>query len=118
MRNGGPSILRHLATTTRTRLDAPAIQTKIEDRIRRHLWRNPRKLQSTGVVFLKGAAFGAAAGAAAVIAPESLVAAQQPQAQRPAVPLPTAAQIAAETEPLAPEHNVMTVENAGSDFMA
>lgn len=67
--------------------------------------------------FLKGAAVGAAAGAAAVIAPESLVAAQQPQAQRPAVPLPTAAQLAAETEPLAAEHNVLTVENAGSDFM-
>ena len=77
----------------------------------------PKKTPVDRRRFLKGAAFGAAAGAAAVIAPESLVAAQQPQAQRPAVPLPTAAQLAAETEPLAAEHNVLTVENAGSDFM-
>jgi acetolactate synthase I/II/III large subunit len=77
----------------------------------------PKKTPVNRRGFLKGAAVGAAAGAAAVIAPESRATARQPQAQRPAVPPPTAAQIAAETEPLAAEHNVFTVENAGSDFM-
>ena len=77
----------------------------------------PRKIPVNRRGFLKGAAVGAAAGAAAVIAPESLVGAQPPVAQRPAVPLPTAAQLAAEREPLAAEPNVMTVENPGSDFM-
>lgn len=77
----------------------------------------PRKTPVNRRGFLKGAAVGAAAGAAAVIAPESLAGAQPPVAQRPAVPLPTAAQLAAEREPLAAEPNVMTVENPGSDFM-
>jgi hypothetical protein len=56
----------------------------------------PKKTPVNRRDFLKGAAVGAAAGAAAVIAPKSLVAAEQPRAQRRAVPLPTAAQLAAE----------------------
>jgi acetolactate synthase-1/2/3 large subunit len=68
--------------------------------------------------FLKGAAASAAAGAAALVAPAS-AAAQQPAAAptRGTAPAPSAAAIAAETEPLAHETVAMTVEDAGSDFM-
>jgi thiamine pyrophosphate-dependent acetolactate synthase large subunit-like protein len=66
--------------------------------------------------FLKGAAASAAAGAAALVAPP-LAQGQQAAQQRPSAAPPSAAQLAAETEPLSSDIGVMTVENAGSDFM-
>lgn len=68
--------------------------------------------------FLKGAAASAAAGTVALVAPVS--GAQQPAAVPPrgSAPTPSAASLAAETEPLAVEGvGGLTVENAGSDFM-
>ena len=65
--------------------------------------------------FLKGAA----AGAAALITPVvPLAEAQQASPpQRAAAASPSTAQLAAETEPLSADVEVLTVENAGSDFM-
>ncbi len=68
--------------------------------------------------FLKGAAAGAAAGTVALVAPVS--GAQQAPAVPPrgSAPTPSAAALAAETEPVAVEvAEGLTVENAGSDFM-
>jgi acetolactate synthase-1/2/3 large subunit len=67
--------------------------------------------------FLKGAAVGAAAGAAALVGP--VVEARQVPATPPrgTAASPSAGQLAAETEPLSQEVDVLTVENPGSDFM-
>jgi thiamine pyrophosphate-dependent acetolactate synthase large subunit-like protein len=67
--------------------------------------------------FLKGAAVGAAAGAAALVGQVPGASAQQPAVTpaRGTARTPTAAEIAAETEPVAIQG--MTVEDAGSDFM-
>ncbi|MBV9504095.1 MAG: twin-arginine translocation signal domain-containing protein [Acidobacteriia bacterium] len=62
--------------------------------------------------FLKGAA----AGAAGLVA-NPAVKAQQPQPQRPAAPLPSAAQVAFETGTPAPRVDVYTTEKPGADFM-
>jgi thiamine pyrophosphate-dependent acetolactate synthase large subunit-like protein len=71
--------------------------------------------------FLKGAAAGAAAGTMALVGPTSDVGAQQSTPVTPprgSAPTPSAAALAAETEPLAVEVGEgQTVENAGSDFM-
>ena len=73
--------------------------------------------------FLKSAAAGAAAGAAAIVAPVPVVEAQEPQqaaaaaAPRGTAASPSARALAAETEPLSPDVDLLTVENPGSDFM-
>jgi len=74
--------------------------------------------------FLKGAAASAAAGAAAIVAPVPALEAQtgvlQPQAAVPVrgtAPSPSARELAAETEPVSADVDVLTVENPGSDFM-
>jgi acetolactate synthase I/II/III large subunit len=70
--------------------------------------------------FLKGAAAGAAAGGAALLNQVPLTGAQTPQ---PAVPArgtaapPSARALAAETEPVSIEADVLTVDDPGSDFM-
>ena len=68
--------------------------------------------------FLKGAAAGAAAGTVAMVAPPSVASAQQAPAVPPrgSAPTPSAAALAAETEPVEVAGG-LTVENAGSDFM-
>ena len=69
--------------------------------------------------FLKGAAVSAAAGAAALVTPlsgDAQVASTPPP--RGNAPIPSAAALSAETEPLAPDTPAnLTVENPGSDFM-
>src|SRR5438876_1857881 len=73
--------------------------------------------------FLKSAAAGAAAGAAAIVAPVPIIEAQQPQqasaatAPRATAASPSASQLRAETEPVSPDVDLLTVENPGSDFM-
>ena len=72
--------------------------------------------------FLKGAAASAAAGAAALVNPVPALAAQEAQRaaaepQRGTAPSPTIRQLVAETEPVAADVDVLTVENPGSDFM-
>ena len=67
--------------------------------------------------FLKGAAAGAAVGAAALVTPAQLASAEPAVPQRGAAAQPSTAQLAAETEPLSADVDVLTVENAGSDFM-
>ena len=78
--------------------------------------------------FLKGAAASAAAGAAAIVGPVPVLGAQDPQRvtraavepQRGTAPSPSAAQLAAETEPVSAgldAVDALTVENPGSDFM-
>jgi acetolactate synthase-1/2/3 large subunit len=78
--------------------------------------------------FLKGAAASAAAGAAAIVGPVPVLGAQDPQQvpraavepQRGTAPSPSAAQLAAETDPVSSgldAVDVLTVENPGSDFM-
>src|SRR3954466_6964197 len=64
--------------------------------------------------FLKGAA----AGAAALATPLPAAAAPQSAApQRGTAALPTAREIAAETEPVSTEVDVLTADHPGSDFM-
>ena len=63
--------------------------------------------------FLKGAAVGAAALVATPAAPE----AQQPAPPRTATPLPSAAQLAADTGEPPPPVSSRIIENPGSDFM-
>jgi acetolactate synthase I/II/III large subunit len=63
--------------------------------------------------FLKGAA----AGAAALATPLPVATAQAPAPQRATAPLPTARQIAAESEPVSTEVDVLTADHPGSDFM-
>src|SRR5450830_1024530 len=67
--------------------------------------------------FLKGAAVGAAAGAAALVGP--VVEARQVPATPPrgTAASPSARQLAAETEPVSQEVDVLTVDNPRSDFM-
>ncbi len=71
--------------------------------------------------FLKGAAVGAAAGSAALIAPIPAAGAAAPQAgappQRGTAPPPSARALAAETEPVSLEADVLTADDPGSDFM-
>src|SRR6058998_855714 len=73
--------------------------------------------------FLKSAAAGAAAGAAAIVAPVPVIEAQEPQqaaaaaAPRGTAASPSASQLRAETEPVSPDVDLLTVENPGSDFM-
>ena len=71
--------------------------------------------------FLKGAAAGAAAGGTALIAPIPVAGALAPQAgaapQRGTVPLPSARQLAAETEPVSVEADGLLTDDPGSDFM-
>jgi acetolactate synthase-1/2/3 large subunit len=66
--------------------------------------------------FLKGAAAGAA-GAAALVATPELARAEQAQAPRPAVALPSAEAVAAETGPVSTNGPVLTEDRPGSDFM-
>ena len=73
--------------------------------------------------FLKGAAVGAAAGSAALITPMPVAGAAAPQAgpppppQRGTAPPPSARALAAETEPVALDADVLTADDPGSDFM-
>ena len=70
--------------------------------------------------FLKGAAASAAAGTVALVAPVAGADAQQAPLVSPrgSAPTPSAAALAAETEPVAVEVGEgLTVEHAGSDFM-
>src|SRR5688572_11452922 len=74
----------------------------------------PKKLRLGRRGFLKGAA----AGAAALVTPVPMVSAQETaQAQRGTAPIPTARAIAAETQPISAEVDVMTTDHPGSDFM-
>jgi acetolactate synthase-1/2/3 large subunit len=69
--------------------------------------------------FLKGAAVGAAAGAAGMVV-ETPNAKAEPagQLQRGAAPPPSPAQLAAETEPVSQQIDVLrTIDDPGSDFM-
>jgi acetolactate synthase I/II/III large subunit len=79
----------------------------------------PKKTSLNRRGFLKGVAVGAAAGATGLAATASVASAQQaPTAiARGTAPTPTARALAAEAGPLPAEVDVMTVENAGSDFM-
>src|SRR5579871_3304480 len=66
--------------------------------------------------FLKGAGVGAAAGAAALVsAPAGK--AQQSRPARGTAPVPSAAAVAAETEPVSTNVEVLTADHPGSDFM-
>jgi acetolactate synthase-1/2/3 large subunit len=68
--------------------------------------------------FLKGAAAGTAAGAAALVVPPSVTGAQQTataELQRGTAPIPSATLLARETEPVAVD--VLTADDPGSDFM-
>src|SRR5882724_11659538 len=70
--------------------------------------------------FLKGAAIGAAAGGAALVEQIQVAAvAAQPAAtpQRGTAAPPSAAQLAAETEPVSPDVTGLTADDPGSDFM-
>jgi acetolactate synthase-1/2/3 large subunit len=68
--------------------------------------------------FLKGAAASAAAGTVALVAPVSGAQQAPPVPPRGSAPTPSAAALAAETEPVSVEvGDGLTVENAGSDFM-
>jgi len=70
--------------------------------------------------FLKGAAAGAAGAAALVVQVPGVNAQQQAAAappQRGTAPSPSASQLAAEAGPLPVDAEILTVENAGSDFM-
>ena len=64
--------------------------------------------------FLKGAAAGAAAG---LVSGNPEVKAQQVQAARASAALPSAGALAAETEPVATDVDVLTADHPGSDFM-
>src|SRR5438552_18046431 len=64
--------------------------------------------------FLKGAAAGAAAG---LVSGNPEVKAQQVQAARTSAALPSARALAAETEPVATDVDVLTADHPGSDFM-
>ena len=81
--------------------------------------RSRSRLDRRGFLKRAAAATAAAAGGAALAGPLASGAAQQPgaPASRPAAPLPTAGQLAAETAPVPPEHDGLTVEDPGSDFM-
>ena len=63
--------------------------------------------------FLKGTAVGAAA----LVTPVPLMQAQQAGPQPGTAALPSSAELAAETEPLPSDSQVLTVQDAGSDFM-
>src|SRR5687768_200827 len=74
--------------------------------------------------FLKGAAASAAAGAAALAAPAVSPSAASPSPLEPLrsaapglTPQQAAQTLAVETAPLPAEHDIYTVEDAGSDFM-
>src|SRR5688572_6695096 len=70
--------------------------------------------------FLKGAAAGAAAGGASLIAPIPVAGAPAPQAGAPprgTAPSPSARALAAETEPLSVEADGLLADDPGSDFM-
>ena len=74
---------------------------------------NSRKLSVNRRGFLKGAA----AGAAALVAKTPEVKAEQAQAARAGTALPSAKALAAETEPLSTDVEVLTADHPGSDFM-
>ncbi len=63
--------------------------------------------------FLKGAAVGAAG----LVAQTPEIKAQQVQTARGAAALPSARALAAETEPVATDVDVLTADHPGSDFM-
>src|SRR3989475_8154768 len=63
--------------------------------------------------FLKGAAVGAAG----LVAQTPEIRAQQVQTARGAAALPSARALAAETEPVATDVDVLTADHPGSDFM-
>jgi acetolactate synthase I/II/III large subunit len=68
--------------------------------------------------FLKGAAAGAAAGVAGLAVPSSVAGAGQvPEVQRGGAQPPSAAQLAADTGPVATDVEVQTADHPGSDFM-
>src|SRR5919106_2326797 len=68
--------------------------------------------------FLKGAAAGAAAGVAGLAVPSSVAGAGQvPEVQRGGAQPPSAAQLAADTGPVATDVAVLTSDHPGSDFM-
>src|SRR5579862_1029343 len=66
--------------------------------------------------FLKGAGVGAAAGAAALVSTPALIA-QESRPARGTAPVPSAAAVAAETEPVSSNVEVLTADHPGSDFM-
>ena len=68
--------------------------------------------------FLKGAAAGAAAGGASLIAPIPVAGAPQAAAPpRGTAPSPSARALAAETEPVSVEADALLADDPGSDFM-
>jgi acetolactate synthase I/II/III large subunit len=79
----------------------------------------PKKSSLNRRGFLKGVAVGAAAGATGLATTAPVASAQQAPIAiaRGTAPTPTARELAAEAGPLPAEADVMTVENAGSDFM-
>ncbi|HYR41947.1 MAG TPA: thiamine pyrophosphate-dependent enzyme [Terriglobia bacterium] len=75
--------------------------------------KRPKKEPLNRRGFLKGAA----AGAAALVAKSTEAKAQDLQTARPATPLPSARALAAETEPVSTDVEVLTADHPGSDFM-
>jgi len=75
--------------------------------------KNSRKLSVNRRGFLKGAA----AGAAALVAKTPEAKAEQAQAARSGTALPSAKALAAETEPVSTDVEVLTADHPGSDFM-
>jgi len=75
--------------------------------------KNSRKLSVNRRGFLKGAA----AGAAALVAKTPEAKAEQAQAARAGTALPSAKALAAETEPVSTDVEVLTADHPGSDFM-
>ncbi len=80
---------------------------------RRESMKNARKLSVNRRGFLKGAA----AGAAALVAKTPEAKAEQAQAARAGTALPSARALAAETEPVSTDVEVLTADHPGSDFM-
>src|SRR5881409_1685287 len=80
---------------------------------RREAMKNSRKLSVNRRGFLKGAA----AGAAALVAKTPEAKAEQAQAARAGTALPSARALAAETEPVSTDVEVLTADHPGSDFM-
>src|SRR5947208_11630251 len=72
---------------------------------------NKRSLNRRG--FLKGAAVGAAA----LVTKTPAASAQQAEPQRVAVTTPSARALAAETQPVSTDVEVMVADHPGSDFM-
>jgi acetolactate synthase I/II/III large subunit len=80
-----------------------------------HLGQSMAKPNKKTSVGRRGFLKGAAAGAAVLVAPGAR--AQQPETPRPSVPVPSAAALAAETEPVPSSVEVLTTDRPGGDFM-